>query len=87
VVQDLLRAVECGAGDCGDIDVKTAREKVEKYFGDIPAGPPVAHQEVWIAKMTGTHRQIVQDRVPQARIYKCGTFPNTAAPMPTISTW
>jgi zinc protease len=59
----------------GDIDAKTAREKVEKYFGDIPAGPPVAHQEVWVAKMTGTHRQKVQDRVPQARIYKVWNMP------------
>jgi zinc protease len=59
----------------GDIDVKTAKEKVEKYFGDIPAGPPVAHQEVWIAKMTGTHREIVQDRVPQARIYQIWNVP------------
>jgi zinc protease len=59
----------------GDIDAKTAKEKVEKYFGDIPAGPPVAHQEVWIAKMTGTHRQKVQDRVPQARIYKIWNMP------------
>jgi zinc protease len=59
----------------GDIDVKTAREKVTKYFGDIPAGPPVAHQQVWIAKMSGTHRQIVQDRVPQARIYKVWNIP------------
>jgi len=59
----------------GDIGVNTAREKVTKYFGDIPAGPPVAHQEVWIAKMSGTHRQIVQDRVPQARIYKVWNIP------------
>jgi len=59
----------------GDIDAKTAREKVEKYFGDIPAGPPVAHQQIWIAKMTGTHRQIVQDRVPQSRIYKVWNVP------------
>src|SRR5712671_4641669 len=59
----------------GDIDVKTAREKVEKYFGNIPAGPPVAHQEVWVAKMTGSHRQIVQDRVPQARLYKVWNVP------------
>lgn len=59
----------------GDIDAKTAKEKVEKYFGNIPAGPPVAHQQVWIAKMTGTHRQIVQDRVPQARIYKVWNIP------------
>ncbi len=59
----------------GDIDAKTAKEKAEKYFGDIPAGPPVAHQEAWIAKMTGTHRQKVQDRVPQARIYKIWNIP------------
>ncbi|HKM47330.1 MAG TPA: pitrilysin family protein [Terriglobales bacterium] len=59
----------------GDIDAKTAREKVAKYFGDIPAGPPVAHQQVWVAKMTGTHRQVVQDRVPQARIYKVWNVP------------
>jgi zinc protease len=59
----------------GDIDVKTAREKVTKYFGDIPAGPPVAHQQAWVAKMSGTHRQIVQDRVPQARIYKVWNIP------------
>ncbi|HEV2349990.1 MAG TPA: pitrilysin family protein [Terriglobia bacterium] len=59
----------------GDIDVSTAKAKVEKYFGDIPPGPPVAHQEVWIAKMTGTHRQVVQDRVPQSRIYQVWNVP------------
>src|ERR1700676_1985325 len=59
----------------GDIDAKTAKEKVEKYFGTIPAGPPVGHQQVWVAKMTGTHRQVVQDRVPQARIYKVWNVP------------
>jgi len=59
----------------GDIDLKTAQEKVQKYYGDIPSGPPVAHHEVWIAKMTGTHRQKVQDRVPQARIYKVWNMP------------
>ncbi len=64
----------------GDIDAKTAKEKVEKYFGNIPAGPPVAHQEVWVAKMTGTHRQKVQDRVPQARIYKVWNVPQDATP-------
>src|SRR6266545_5544238 len=37
----------------GDIDVATAKAKVERYFGDIPSGPPVARQETWIAKRTG----------------------------------
>src|SRR3984957_5014523 len=59
----------------GDIDFNTAKEKVEKYFGDIPAGPPIGKQEVWIAKMSGTHRGTVQDRVPQARIYKVWNVP------------
>ncbi|HZI31213.1 MAG TPA: pitrilysin family protein, partial [Candidatus Binatia bacterium] len=64
----------------GDIDLNTAKEKVEKYFGNIPAGPPVGHQEVWIAKMTGAHRGVVQDRVPQARIYKVWNVPPDATP-------
>ena len=63
----------------GDIDLKTAKEKVTKYYGDIPSGPPVAHQEAWIAKMTGTHRQEVGDRVPQARIFKIWNTPEFGA--------
>src|SRR5712672_3130771 len=59
----------------GDIDVKTAREKVTKYFGDIPAGPPVAHQSEWVAKMTGVHRQQAQDRVPAARAFNVWNVP------------
>ena len=59
----------------GDIDFETAKAKVTKYFGDIPAGPPIGKQEEWVAKMTGTHRGTVQDRVPQARIYKVWNIP------------
>jgi zinc protease len=59
----------------GDIDVKTAKEKVTKYFGDIPPGPPVAHPQSWVAKMSGEHRESVQDRVPQARLYKVWNVP------------
>ena len=54
----------------GDIDAATAKAKVEKYFGDIPAGPPIAKHDAWIAKRPGAQRQQVQDRVPQARLYK-----------------
>src|SRR5260370_41593468 len=57
------------------MDAKTAREKVEKYFERVREGPPVGHQQVWVAKMAGTHRQVVQDRVPQARIYKVWNIP------------
>ncbi|MBV8569848.1 MAG: insulinase family protein, partial [Acidobacteriaceae bacterium] len=59
----------------GDISVACAREKVRRYFNDIPSGPPVAHQRSWVAKMTGDHRETVQDRVPHARLYKMWNVP------------
>jgi len=59
----------------GDITPDVARQKVEQYFGDIPAGPPIAKQDTWIARRTGTHREMMQDRVPQARIYKEWNIP------------
>ena len=64
----------------GDITPEVAREKVEKYYGEIPAGPPIAKQEVWIAKRTGTHRGWVQDRVPQARLYRIWNVPEFGSP-------
>jgi zinc protease len=59
----------------GDIDPATAREKVERYFGDIPSGPPLARFEAWTAKRAGTQQQILQDRVPQARLYQVWNIP------------
>lgn len=59
----------------GDITVAEAKAKVEKYFGDIPSGPPVTRQKAWIAKRTGSQRAEMQDRVPQARIYKVWNVP------------
>ena len=64
----------------GDIDVATARQKVERYFGAIPPSPPIAKQDKWVAKMTGTHRGMMQDRVPQARIYKIWNVPEWGSP-------
>ena len=64
----------------GDIDAKTAKEKVQQYFGDIPAGPPVARQRAWIAKRTGFQRGVMQDRVPQARIYQVWNIPAWGTP-------
>ena len=53
----------------GDITPAQARAKVEKYFGAIPPGPPIARQKVWIARRTGQQRASLQDRVPQGRLY------------------
>jgi len=59
----------------GDVDPQNVRQKVEKYFGEIPPGPPVARQRSWPAKMTAPHRAVIEDRVPQARIYKIWNVP------------
>ena len=60
----------------GDIDAETARQKVERYFGDIPSGPPVTKHQAWMAKRSGEQRQIMQDRVPQSRIYMVWNVPS-----------
>ena len=59
----------------GDITPEVALAKVEKYYGDIPAGPPLAKHEAWIAKRTGTHRSTAQDRVPASRLYRVWNVP------------
>jgi zinc protease len=59
----------------GDIDAETARQKVEKYFGAIPPGPPVRRVDTATAKMTGSKRAVLEDRVPQERIYKVWNIP------------
>jgi hypothetical protein len=63
----------------GDVEPNAVLQKVQKYFGDIPAGPPVSKWEQWIPRMTGTRREIMQDRVPQARIYKVWNIPGYGA--------
>ncbi|QYR52995.1 M16 family metallopeptidase [Lysobacter soyae] len=54
----------------GDIDAKTAKEKVMKYFGDIAPGQPVARQAEWTAPRAKSSRNQMEDRVAQTRIYR-----------------
>lgn len=61
----------------GDIDVETAREKVTEYFGDIPAGPDMAQPEVDVARRPADTREVMEDRVPQARIYRAWNVAQT----------
>ena len=64
----------------GDITPAKAHELARRYFNDIPPGPPISHQQSWIAKMTGEHREVAQDRVPQARLYKVWNVPGYGDP-------
>jgi len=54
----------------GDIDVETAKAKVTRFFGDIPAGPTMAQPAVDPAPRTASTRDEFTDRVPQARVYR-----------------
>jgi zinc protease len=54
----------------GDITQATAREKVEKYFGDIAAGPPVSRQQSWVYPRTTSTRGEMVDQVAQVRLYR-----------------
>jgi zinc protease len=67
----------------GDVKPEDVKARVEKYFGDIPAGPPVPRQKTWIAKMQGEHRQTLEDRVPQARVYKVWNVPPSTSRVAT----
>ena len=64
----------------GDIDPRTIREKVERYFGAIPAGPPVPRHSRWPAPLTGSHRQRVYDRVPGSRVSRAWNIPGLGTP-------
>jgi len=64
----------------GDITPEVALEKVKTYFGHIPSGPPLTAQAEWIAKRSGFHKQVMYDRVPQARVYKIWNVPSSSSP-------
>ncbi len=64
----------------GDVDANVVFEKVKKYFGDIPPGPPIPKHEAWVAKMRDNKRQSAQDRVAQARLQKVWNVPQWGTP-------
>jgi zinc protease len=64
----------------GDVKAGDVKARVEKYFGDIPAGPPTTRQESWVAKRSGSQRGLMYDRVPQARLYKVWNVPGWGTP-------
>ncbi|PJK00208.1 peptidase M16 [Lysobacteraceae bacterium NML75-0749] len=63
----------------GDIDVATAREKVTKYFGHIPAGPSLAQPAVNVPKMNVSGRTEMQDKVPQTLLARVWHVPQSTS--------
>ena len=59
----------------GDIDLATAKEKVAKYFGHIPAGPTMAQPATDVGQRAQSTREVMHDKVPQPRIYRVWNVP------------
>ncbi len=54
----------------GDIDLATAKEKVTRYFGDIPASATLADMPTNIPRRSQDTHESIPDRVPQHRVYR-----------------
>ena len=59
----------------GDINSQEARPLVEKYFGNIDAGPPLARLKSFVPERNTNTREQMHERVPQARIYRSWVVP------------
>ena len=59
----------------GDIDLATAKAKVAKYFGDIPASASLARKPAMIAARKTTTRDSMTDAVAQTRIMRVWNVP------------
>jgi zinc protease len=59
----------------GDFDPALAKKLVEKYFGSIPAGPPVPKINVATPPITQQRRAVVTDQVELPRVYMAWLTP------------
>jgi zinc protease len=59
----------------GDIRPEDAKARVEKYFGEVPPGPPVTHPKAWTPSLANSQREEMFDRVAQPRIYRLWHVP------------
>jgi zinc protease len=64
----------------GDIDLGRTQALVEKWFGEIPAGPPVPPITAPPATLSGVTRKTVTDKVRLPRLYLGWLTPRTYAP-------
>ncbi len=63
----------------GDVDPKVVLEKVTRYFGHIPAGPPLPRQGPWAEPLRASVKKVIEDRVPQTRLYRMWVTPDLNA--------
>ncbi len=59
----------------GDVDLETAKEKVNFYFGETPAGEPLVHPKKWVPELVENREELMYDRVGQTRIARVWALP------------
>ena len=63
----------------GDIDLATAKKKVARYFGDIPATPTMPQPQVDIAALSESGRTVLEDKVPQTMLRRLWNVPQAGS--------
>ncbi len=64
----------------GDIDLATARAKVGKWFGDIPAGPKLQPVAAPVPTLPAPLSKTIKDQVSTTRIYRMWAVPGLDNP-------
>jgi predicted Zn-dependent peptidase len=64
----------------GDIDLATAKEKVARWFGDIPHGPEVRPVSAGPVTLKAPVRETITDQVPVTRIMRAWSGPALTSP-------
>ncbi|MBL8649225.1 MAG: insulinase family protein [Sphingopyxis sp.] len=59
----------------GDVDVATAKAKVQQWFGDIPKGPVVQAPATAVPTLPAPLAKEVKDLIPTTRIYRMWAIP------------
>ncbi|MFC4291204.1 M16 family metallopeptidase [Sphingorhabdus arenilitoris] len=64
----------------GDIDLATAKEKVTKWFGDIPSGPAIKPLDIDVPTLDAPKSKTIKDQVSTTRIYRMWAVPGLNNP-------
>ncbi len=64
----------------GDVDIATAKAKVQEWFGDIPRGPEVTAPATSIPTLPAPLAKEVKDLIPTTRIYRMWAIPGLNDP-------
>ncbi len=64
----------------GDLNPKTTKELVTKWFADVPSGKPVLPIDVPVAYLTDQTRLVMEDKVQLPRLYLAWLSPASLTP-------